>query len=316
MRLGYACINLSLSKKGITTNRTMRKTTFNLKGLNYVSEIVISNLTDLNEILIWNKENNFFVYRMSSDIFPWMSEYEFEDLPEFSKIKNLLLSAGDFAKQNNIRLSFHPGHFNVLGSPNDRLVNNTIRDLDQHARIFDLMGLDRSYQYPINIHCNGTYGDKLATLNRWCDNWKMLSDSAKSRVVIENDDKRSMYSVKDLELNIFQKIGVPITFDYNHHRIHPDGLSEREAALLAASTWPKDTIPLFHYASSKRDYEETTSKEQAHAYFIYEHINDYGIDVDIEVEAKGKELAVLKYYEKEKNGLLLTEYKNPHSVSE
>ena len=31
---------------------------------------------------VFNGENNIRMYRMSSDMFPWMSEYEIEDLPE------------------------------------------------------------------------------------------------------------------------------------------------------------------------------------------------------------------------------------------
>ena len=39
-------------------------------------------------------------------------------------------------------------------------------------------------------------------------------------------------------------------------------------------------------------------KEQAHSDYIIEEIKDYGLDIDVVVEAKAKELAVKKYYEK------------------
>ena len=288
-------------------NRTCRKATFEQKGLSYVSSLALQNIRDLIEIIKWNEKNGFKVYRMSSNMFPWMSEYEFTDLPDYKKICTLLRGIGNLSSKYGQRLSFHPGPFNVLGSPNSTLVDKTIKELNQHAEIMDLMGLPTSYMYPINIHCNGTYGDKEATMKRWCDNWSRLSESAKKRLVVENDDKASMYSVQDLFVGIFSEIKVPITFDFHHHRFNDSGLSEEEAFILAKHTWDvHDVRPLFHYSSCRRTFEDPKCKVQAHADFIYEKINDYGWSVDIEVEAKAKEVAVLKY--KDETDSLLESY--------
>ena len=85
MNLGYACINTTLSdvpkSKRITTNRSMIKKTFQKKGMPYASELALQNVKDLIEILRWNEQNGIKFYRMSSDIFPWMSEYRISDLP-------------------------------------------------------------------------------------------------------------------------------------------------------------------------------------------------------------------------------------------
>jgi len=90
-RLGYCCINMELWSQGISANRTMIKRTFTEKGLPYVSEKVLHNLRSLIEIVKWNHKNDIHVYRMSSDMFPWMSEYEIKDLPDYKKIQSLLL---------------------------------------------------------------------------------------------------------------------------------------------------------------------------------------------------------------------------------
>ena len=296
--LGYCCINLNLRNKPITVNRTCRKITFKQKGMAYVSSLALQNIRDLIEIVKWNEQNGFKVYRMSSDMFPWMSEYELKDLPDFQKISTLLKGVGNLALKYGQRLSFHPGPFNVLGSPNPTLVQKTIKELNQHAEIMDIMGLPQSHFYPINIHCNGVYGDKMATMGRWASNYLNLSKSAQARLVVENDDKGSMYSVKDLYEGIFSAVKVPITFDFHHHRFQTGGLSEQEAFELAMSTWHHHNVkPLFHYSSCRRTFENPESKAQAHADFVYEKINDYGHAVDIEVEAKAKEVAVLKYKE-------------------
>lgn len=295
-RLGYCCINLSLKPQKVTVNRGMIKRTFQAKGIEYAGELALKNSEDLIKILQWNIDNGIKVYRMSSDMFPWMSEYEISDLPQYDKIKQVLQSAGRLVLDNDLRVSFHPGPFNVLGSPNPDLVNKTIKELNQHSEILSLMGLPSTYQYPVNIHCNGVYGDKKATLKRWCDNWQKLGDDAKGRAVVENDDKASMYSVQDLYFGIFKPIQVPITFDFHHHRFNDGGLTEEVAFHKAARTWKFHKIkPLFHYSSCRRTFEDHECKAQAHADYVYEKINDYGIAVDIDVEAKGKDLAVLKY---------------------
>ena len=85
--LGYCCINTELQKNKITTNRTMRKSTFVERGKPYVSELIIKNLDDLLTILNWNIEHDVFLFRMSSDMFPWHSEYDIKSLPQFNIIK-------------------------------------------------------------------------------------------------------------------------------------------------------------------------------------------------------------------------------------
>ena len=205
-QLGYCCINLNLRQIPITVNRTCRKATFQSGGLPYVSNLALQNIRDLVEIIKWNEKNGFKVYRMSSNMFPWMSEYELKDLPDYRKISTILKGAGRLAIKYGQRLSFHPGPFNVLGSPNPVLVTKTTKELNQTAEIMDIMGLEQSNHYPINIHCNGVYGDKKATLQRWSDNYKNLSVSAQARLVVENDDKASMYSVKDLYDGIFSEV--------------------------------------------------------------------------------------------------------------
>jgi UV DNA damage endonuclease len=296
MRLGYCCINLSLKEKGITANRGMIKKTWQEQGIARASELAILNLTDLREIIRWNIENDIQVYRMSSDIFPWMSEYRFEDLPNYEQICALLQSIGRLAMENQVRLSFHPGQFDVLASPNPSIVEKTIWDLDQHARIMDLMGLPQDYRTPINIHIGGSYGDKESALARFCQNFKLLAPSTQARLVVENDDKASQFSVKDLYDGVYRVVGCPVTFDHLHHRFCTGDLSASDAAHLAASTWHGFT-PLQHYSSSKSLYEDSSAINRSHADYVYDIIPSYGLSVDVEIEAKAKDLAVLKYRE-------------------
>ena len=234
MNLGYACINMTLSgqKPKVTTNRSMIKRTFLERGVEYATELGLQNARDLYKILEWNNENGINLFRLSSEMFPWGSEYEIEKSPHYLRIKTILEACGHYAKTNGIRITSHPGPFNVLVSPRPHVVENTITDLEMHGKIFDLLGLEKSHYNKINIHCNGVYGDKKSAMDRFCENFERLSDSVKSRLTVENDDKASMYSVKDL-MYIHELIGIPIVFDYHHHKFNTGGLSEEEALKLA-----------------------------------------------------------------------------------
>ena len=115
---------------------------------------------------------------------------------------------------------------------------------------------------------------------------------------INNDDKQSMYSVKELYNGIYNNIRVPIVFDYHHHRFCDGGLSEQEALELALSTWPEGIKPVVHYSESRSlEQEDDKIRPQAHSDYVYDKIDSYGNDFDIMVEAKHKELAVAKYLE-------------------
>ena len=247
MNLGYACINMTLGsqKPKVTTNRSMVKKTFNEKGVEYAGELGLQNSMDLFKILEWNNQHNIKVFRLSSEMFPWASEYGIENSPYYKRIETVLQACGNYAKTNGIRITCHPGPFNVLVSPNEKVVQNTITDLEIHGKVFDMMGLSRTPYNKINIHCNGVYGDKKSAMDRFCENFKRLSPSVQSRLTVENDDKESMYSVKDL-MYIYEKIGIPIVFDYHHHKFQTGDLTEEQALSLAVSTWPKGIKPIVH----------------------------------------------------------------------
>ena len=297
MQIGYACINMTLGEKNITTNRGMIRKTFDSKGLKYVSELSLQNVRDLIEVIKWNEKNGIKLYRMSSDMFPWSSEYNFDNLPDIGKIRNLLSGLGNLASQYGHRLSFHPGPFNVLASPNPDVVRKTVSELNKHSEIMDMIGLPVSPYSKINIHVGGAYGNKQDALKRWVDNFQLLGENTKKRLTIENDDKPNMFTVKDL-LYIHENTKIPIVFDYHHHNCHNDGMSTEEALKLAVATWPSDITPVVHI-SEPRDEKNF----RAHHDYVQNEVNTYGYDLDMMFESKSKELSVLEY--RKKFGLLL-----------
>ena len=298
-RMGYACINMQLSsqKPKIYTGRSMIKRTFKSKGITYASELGLQNCKDLLEIIKWNHENGFNFFRITSNLFPWCSEYKLSDMPDYDEICDVLSNAGSYATTNDIRITCHPGPFNVLTSPHEHVVENCIKDLTTHGEVFDLMNLSRTPYNKINIHIGGAYGDKVSSMERFCENFHRLPDSVKTRLTVENDDKATMYSVTDLYEGVYCKIGIPIVFDYHHHRFCDGGLSEEDALEVAISTW-NNIVPVVHYSESRNiEQEDDKIRPQAHSDYVRDYIDTYGNRVDIMVEAKAKELAVLKYKE-------------------
>lgn len=297
--LGYACILTALNdlpkSERVTTNRSMIKRTFTERGLPYASELALANCRDLLTILKWNHQHNIHFFRLSSDLFPWASEYSLRDLPDYDDICDALMDAGDFAHDNGHRITTHPGPFNVLGSPRQHVVDNTIKELDTHAEVFGMLGLPATPYAKINIHVGGTYGGDFAgTAKRWCANFHKLSEAAQARLTVENDDKASMWSTQHLYDYIHKEVGVPIVHDVHHHKFCTGGLTDQEAMTLAASTW-LDVKPVIHYSQDRSiEHNDPKIRAQAHSDSYWTPVDTHGLDVDVMLESKGKEKSLFK----------------------
>jgi UV DNA damage endonuclease len=273
----------------------MIKRTFKQKGLPYASELALQNCKDLIKILKWNHQNDIHFFRMSSDIFPWASEYQLSDLPDYKEICKALEEAGSFARSVGQRLTCHPGPFNKLTSPKEHVIKNTIRDLEIHGELMDLLGMPRTPWAKLNIHVGATYGDKPFAISNFCRNFEKLPESVKTRLTVENDDRESLYSTAELVDEIHSRIGIPVVHDFHHHLFTNRGMSQKEALGLACKTWG-DVTPVVHYSESRaQEHNDPKIKPQAHSDMIFNYIDTFGYDVHIMIEAKHKELALLEY---------------------
>lgn len=298
-QFGYACINMTLqANQKIQCNRGMIKRTFMAKGIEYASELALSNVRGLREVIKWNNENGVKVYRMTSCLFPWFSEYDMFDLPDIDDIYEVMQDAGKIAMQGGQRLSFHPGPFNVLASPNENVVLKTIKELDDHSTQMDLMGLPASPMAKINIHVGGAYGEHDKSLARFCKNFKRLKPNTQSRLTVENDDKANLYSTKMLVEGVSNHVGVPVVFDSHHHELGPQDLDYHDAFYLARQTWlNRGAKQQCHHSNSRKFYEDDTVSPVAHSDWYYTPFENYNEEVDVVLECKKKELALQKYYE-------------------
>lgn len=297
-RLGYCCINSTLSeskKDQIFTSRTLRMASFTLDK---VSDLILKNVKDLKKILQWNKDHGIYLFRISSEIFPFMDHldlgYTLSQLNDFKEIEAVLKDCGDFAKQNNMRLTTHPGPYNCLGSPNGDTVDKTLASLEMHCLLGQLLGLDK---FNINIHVGGSYGgDFQNTAARFNSNFRKLSNQCQKWLTVENDDKASLWTISKLKQYISDNIGIPIVLDIHHWKFCQEE-SLLEAADLAFSTWGGE-IPKIHVSESRNSLNSVTftEKPQAHSDYILECIPNLSIiDYDVMMECKAKEKAIIKY---------------------
>jgi UV DNA damage endonuclease len=294
VRLGYACINMELQEtRGIQCSRSMIRRTFDQKGISYASQLALQNCRDLIEVVKWNNVNGVKVFRVTSCLFPWASEYNIDDLPDIEGIAAALTEVGVTAAEGGQRLSLHPGPFNILASDSERVVQNCITDLKIHQKMMDMMLQPEDRNAKINIHVGAAKGDRDKALDTWCRNFERLPEGVQKRLTVENDDRANLYSIKHLYDGVFKRTGVAIVADQHHHECGPKDLPWDEALSLAASTWGS-VRPTCHLSNS-RQLEDPKEAKNAHSDWYYTPFIDCGLEVDVVLEAKMKERALMKY---------------------
>ncbi|WP_085829109.1 UV DNA damage repair endonuclease UvsE [Clostridium massiliodielmoense] len=285
MKIGYACIPIILSYK---TNRS-----FMLKNFNYERfyNCVNENLHDLYKILEQNIKNNIYFFRISSDIIPFAS-HKINDIKWWEIFEDELCYIGKFIKENDIRVSMHPGQYTVLNSPSQEVVDKSIKDIEYHAKFLESLDLD--YTHKIVLHVGGVYSEKDNAICRFKNNFEKLSVTAKKRLIIENDEK--MYNIEEV-LSLCKELNIPAVFDNLHHKFNlslDNNLDEIFKNVI--STWKiEDGKPKIHYSD-----EDFAKKRGAHSNFVdiknflsyYDKIKKY--DVDIMLEVKDKDISAIK----------------------
>lgn len=257
-----------------------------------LSEICLHNTQNLQLALEKVRDLGIGAFRIMSPLFPRMTHpqvgYAIDHLPGNGAIQNTLAACKNFAWEQQIRLSFHPDQFVVLSSPHPEVVANSILELKYQAHLAETVGAD-----VINIHAGGVYGDKLTALQRFAKVYEKLPESVRCRLTLENDDRS--YTPEDL-LPLCERHTIPLVYDVHHHRGNPDNLTIAEATERAGATWQMIGQEQFCHISSPRE-GWANGEPRPHADYI--DPNDIprcwlGRKMTVDVEAKAKELAVLR----------------------
>ena len=284
MRLGYACINMSLPTKF----KTCRLATYKAKGFEVIKELTMNNLENVLSALHWNVEHDIYFYRMSTEIVPLGSHQEMTWEWWLDKdIQQLANKIKDYKDQQNIRLSMHPGQFTVLSTPRPEVLERTFLDLEYHDKLLNLTG-----GTDMIIHGGGKYGDMDSAKERFIENYRKLSPSIKRKLRLENDDKT--YQLNDV-IDIYEETGVPLCFDIHHHKCCNNGSALKPMLEKVFQSWSNKDTPKMHISSGK-----TNKTDRSHHDIVFEE--DFqellsaleGRNVDIMLEAKLKEQSVLR----------------------
>jgi UV DNA damage endonuclease len=268
-------------------------------------------LEHLTAVLEYLGRHEIRMYRLTSDLVPYATH---PDLPQFhgqvEECADELARVGALSRELDIRLSSHPGQYIVLNSENETVVAGAVRDLEVQAALLDALGCGP--EAVVVLHVGSGQGDALG---RFEAGLERLSDAARARLVIENDDRT--FSLRDV-FELHRRTGLRVVWDILHHHCHdPDGIPDREALELALATWPDDVVPKIHYSTPKTALEERKRKVgrktvtewvlpqlRAHADMIDpiafgQFLRDTaaGLHFDVMLEAKGKDLALLRLRE-------------------
>lgn len=301
IRLGYACINLALGASKVCVNNSCIAKTVHKHGKSILAEKARMNLESVIKILEWNERHGIRFYRMSSDMFPHVTNKEFISnnekyaipLEEFSEYFRRI---GEYARDKGHRLTFHPSHFNQVGTPMASVFEKTRMDLEYHADILDFCGCDEDSV--MVVHGGGTYNDKETTKLRWIQQFGRLTRNAQDRIVIENCERQ--YSVEDA-LELARAVKRPVVFDVHHHVCYDKLVCEQKNAgeymKEVLKTWGS-IRPKFHI--SEQDMEKRTGAHSPYVYTIPDYFFDIEQSFDLMIEAKRKEQAVLYLKEKYK----------------
>ncbi len=260
----------------------------------------------LHQVFEYLAETGIRMYRLASGLAPYATH---PDLPQFrnqvEECAQDLSELGKMASKLDLRLSFHPGQFVVINSPDEDLAQRSSADIEVQASILEAMGLDD--HAVVVLHVGGVYGNRTSALDRFAKRFEMLSPMAQRRIALENDDAR--FDVTDI-LKLHERLGLRLIFDAHHHFCYnPNELSLQEAAKACLDTWRgRNGRAKVHFSSPRTDWGFRYGSDgrarnpnwTSHAEFIdpFAFIAFYRRLVrhapDVMLEAKAKDVAVLQ----------------------
>ena len=286
MSIGYACLNIG------TPNTNIRSVMQRNATPEKLTEVTAHNLAALEKMIDYNRKNGIKLFRISSDLIPFGSS-PVNALPWWDIHAEAFQHIGATIRKSGMRVSFHPGQYTVLNSPDEDVVARAILDLAYHAKMLECLGVDN--QHKIVLHVGGIYGDKEAALDRFAENFQRLPESVQNRLIIENDDR--LYNSEEV-LELTNRLQIPSVFDNLHHAINPppSGGDDRYWIAAAAKTWKaRDGKQKIHYsqqAPGKRPGAHTDTIQLDTFQQFYNQLDDPTIDIMLEV--KDKNLSAIK----------------------
>jgi UV DNA damage repair endonuclease len=327
-RIGFACKFAEINKKGEissveglnTGGTTMAWAKRNTRATveQKIIDVAKTNIVNTHALIkkVATLPEPLRMLRITSDM---LSFYTHEDYTDFWQNQNTQDSLarwfaplGETARQNNVRLSFHPDQFVVLASDRDEVVNKSIEEFEYHVDMARMMGYGKQFQdIKINVHISGRKGPQGIR-----DVFGRLSPEARNTLTLENEEYThglsDCLSLSDL---------VPTVLDIHHHSIREGDYiqSTDDRIKKVIDSW-RGVRPTIHYSLSREDVlvghsrsvlpnvgaliasGHNKQKLRAHSDYMWsDAANDWAKThwewADVMVEAKAKNLASFKLFE-------------------
>jgi UV DNA damage endonuclease len=297
VRLGFVANSLALWDSSPSKTMTYRRFTElpAQERIEKLMEVTRQNLAHTKRILYYCAAHEIELYRLSSSIVPLATHPDVE-WDFLSPFKEEWRELGSLIKKFGIRASFHPNQFTLFTSPRQEVTDNAVKDMEYHYMMLEYMGVEK--QSVINIHIGGTYGDKKAALDKFHENVKTIPPEVKGIMTLENDDKT--YNVSET-LAACQKEDIPMVLDIHHHEANLSEHPLEEYLEEIFRTWEgRDLVPKIHISSPKSEKAFRSHSDYVDPDFVkpfFKTLKKFGKDVDFMIEAKHKDLAMLKLIE-------------------
>ncbi|WML39766.1 UV DNA damage repair endonuclease UvsE [Neobacillus sp. OS1-2] len=299
VRLGYVAMSMEL--KNASPSQTMTFTQFQkiddrAAAIRKLERISQSNLHHTLRILKHNAASEIHFYRLTSRLIPLANHEELLDWNYVKPLQNQLREVGDFAKEHDIRIDFHPDHFVLINSMKKDVLKNSIQTLKMHYLLLKGMGID-----PTNrcvMHVGGNYKETETSLERFIDNWMVVPRSIQKMIMLENDD--TSFTLEDT-LYLCEKLDIPLVFDYHHHLAHHRNDHWEDHWARVVQTWRNASLPLKMHISSPKSQQTF----RHHADFVdmemffqfLKEIKGSLPQIDCMIEAKRKDEALFQLME-------------------
>jgi UV DNA damage endonuclease len=300
-RLGFVAMTLGLencSPSGTVTYATYKALKEESARKVRLSRVTRSNIDNTLRILKYNSALELEVYRLTSKLIPLATHEELRGWEYSSEFKEELKILGEYIKDKGFRVSAHPDHFTVLNPIKQEVLAASIRDLEYHVNLFEAMGL-YDYRYKLVLHVGGVYGDKEKAIERFKQNFLKLPDRISKRIILENDDKS--FTASDV-LKICVELSIPMVLDVHHHKCVNNGEKLEELLPGIYKTWAfEQDPPKVHFSSPKSDKDFRSHADYINYADFIEFLNIaklFDKDIDIMLEVKMKDLALLELSEK------------------
>lgn len=304
VRLGYVAMTQNLvdaSPSGTITVTNFMKLADNESRMNRLRKITRQNLKNTYRILLYNKATDISVYRFTSKLVPLATHPLTNGWDYIGDFKDEFKQIGDFVKENNFRVSAHPDHYTLINSSSLKVVEDSIRDLEYHIKIFEAMGLE-DYKYKLVMHVGGLYKNKKSSVERFKENFEKLPDRIRNRITLENDDKS--FTALDV-YELCRDLKVPMVLDVHHHQCVNSGEKLEDILESIFDTWLEESFPpKIHFSSPKGEKDFRSHADNIELEKFYEFLELAGKfkrDFDVMLEAKNKDNALLKLSEELKN---------------